>query len=62
MSLYEAKATIEKVEGAHRRVMLSTGQSLETGVHGPIKSYYLADEETIRAAEAAVAGQGKAKA
>ncbi|NMG73143.1 2,3-diphosphoglycerate-dependent phosphoglycerate mutase [Aromatoleum diolicum] len=27
----------------------------------PIKSYYLADEETIRAAEAAVAGQGKAK-
>jgi len=28
----------------------------------PIKSYYLADEETIRAAEAAVAGQGKARA
>ena len=28
----------------------------------PIKSYYLADEETIRAAEAVVAGQGKAKA
>lgn len=27
----------------------------------PIKSYYLADDETIRAAEAAVAGQGKAK-
>jgi 2,3-bisphosphoglycerate-dependent phosphoglycerate mutase len=27
----------------------------------PIKSYYLADEDTIRAAEAAVAGQGKAK-
>lgn len=28
----------------------------------PIRSYYLADEETIRAAAAAVAGQGKAKA
>jgi len=28
----------------------------------PIKSYYLADEETIRAAQAAVASQGKAKA
>ena len=28
----------------------------------PIRSYYLADEETIRAAEAAVAGQGKAHA
>src|SRR5690606_14629827 len=28
----------------------------------PLRSYYLADEETIRAAEAAVAGQGKAKA
>jgi 2,3-bisphosphoglycerate-dependent phosphoglycerate mutase len=28
----------------------------------PIRNYYLADEDTIRAAEAAVAGQGKAKA
>jgi 2,3-bisphosphoglycerate-dependent phosphoglycerate mutase len=28
----------------------------------PLKSYYLADEETIRAAQAAVASQGKAKA
>lgn len=28
----------------------------------PIKHYYLADEDTIRAAEAAVANQGKAKA
>lgn len=28
----------------------------------PIKHYYLADEETIRAAQAAVASQGKAKA
>jgi 2,3-bisphosphoglycerate-dependent phosphoglycerate mutase len=27
----------------------------------PIKSYYLADEDTIRAAQAAVASQGKAK-
>ena len=27
----------------------------------PIRSYYLADEETIRAAQAAVASQGKAK-
>ncbi|QDF98231.1 phosphoglyceromutase [Azoarcus sp. DD4] len=27
----------------------------------PVKSYYLADEDTIRAAQAAVAGQGKAK-
>ena len=28
----------------------------------PIRSYYLADEDTIRAAEAAVAGQGRAQA
>ncbi len=28
----------------------------------PVKSYYLADEDTIRAAQAAVASQGKAKA
>jgi 2,3-bisphosphoglycerate-dependent phosphoglycerate mutase len=27
----------------------------------PLRSYYLADEETIRAAQAAVAGQGRAK-
>ncbi|NTV09248.1 MAG: 2,3-diphosphoglycerate-dependent phosphoglycerate mutase [Zoogloea sp.] len=27
----------------------------------PLKSYYLADEDTIKAAQAAVAGQGKAK-
>lgn len=27
----------------------------------PVRSYYLADEETIRAAQAAVAGQGKAR-
>jgi len=27
----------------------------------PLKSYYLADEDTIRAAQAAVASQGKAK-
>ena len=27
----------------------------------PIRSHYLADQETIRAAQAAVAGQGKAK-
>lgn len=27
----------------------------------PLRSYYLADEDTIRAAEAAVAGQGRAK-
>lgn len=45
MSLYEAKARIEKVQGAHRHVTLSTGQTFDTGVHGPIKSYYRLDNE-----------------
>lgn len=45
MSLYEAKVRIEKVQGAHRRVTLSTGQTFEMGVHGPIKSYYRLDNE-----------------
>jgi hypothetical protein len=45
MSLYEAKAQVEKVQGAHRRVTLATGQTFEMGVHGPIKSYYRLDNE-----------------
>lgn len=45
MSLYEAKAQVEKVQGTHRRVTLATGQTFEMGVHGPIKSYYRLDNE-----------------
>lgn len=45
MSLYEAKASIEKIEGTHRRVKLATGHRFDTGVHGPIKAHYRLDNE-----------------
>ena len=45
MSWYEAKARIEKVTGAHRRVTLATDHSFDTGVHGPIKAHYRLDDE-----------------
>ena len=45
MSLYEAKAKVEKVAGSHRRVTLATGITMNTGVHGAIKSYYKLDNE-----------------
>ena len=45
MSFYEAKAKVEKVAGTHRRVTLATGTTMDTGVHGAIKSYYKLDNE-----------------
>jgi hypothetical protein len=45
MSLYEARASIEKVAGSHRRVTLATGDAFETGVHGAIKAHYRLDNE-----------------
>jgi hypothetical protein len=45
MSLYEAKAIIEKVEGSHRHVRLPSGHSFDTGVHGPVKAHYRLDDE-----------------
>lgn len=43
--MYEANASIEKIEGTHRRVTLVTGHSFDTGVHGPIKAHYRLDNE-----------------
>ena len=45
MSWYEAKAKVEKVAGTHRRVTVATGATMDTGVHGAIKSYYRLDNE-----------------
>ncbi len=39
-SIYTAKATIEKVEGLHRRATLELGTTTDFGVHGAIKSHY----------------------
>ena len=38
--LYVARASIEKIEGTHRRARLETGQTVEFGVHGAIKKHF----------------------
>ena len=48
MSFYEARARVEKVAGAHRRVTLETGAQFDTGVNGAIKeNYKLLDEKNL---------------
>jgi len=42
-SFYTAVATVEKVEGVHRRATITVGPALEFGVHGPIKEHYRLD-------------------
>ncbi|HAT38220.1 MAG TPA: hypothetical protein DCS75_06980 [Gemmatimonadetes bacterium] len=39
-SLYVTRATVEKIDGLHRRGVLEDGTTLEFGVHGPIKAHY----------------------
>ena len=39
-SLYVTRATVEKIDGLHRRGVLEDGTALEFGVHGPIKAHY----------------------
>ena len=38
--LYIARATVEKVDGLHRRGTLEDGTTMDFGVHGPIKDLY----------------------
>ena len=42
-SIYVSRASVEKVEGLHRRAHLETGTAVDFGVHGAIKSYYKLD-------------------
>lgn len=37
---YLAKARVEKVRGVHRRATLATGDSVDFGVHGPVREHY----------------------
>ena len=37
---YVAEARVERVEGVHRRITLSTGDTFDVGVHGAIKAHY----------------------
>jgi hypothetical protein len=43
--LYIARASVEKIEGTHRRAHLEAGGSIDLGVHGPIKSHFRLDAE-----------------
>lgn len=38
--LYIARASVEKVEGVHRRVRMAAGTTAEMGVHGPIREHF----------------------
>lgn len=42
---YVARASVEKVDGLHRRGTLEDGTSLELGVHGPVKAHYGLDSQ-----------------
>jgi hypothetical protein len=43
--LYVSRSFIEKVRGTHRTARLPTGEAVEFGVHGPIKSHFRLDAE-----------------
>ena len=43
--LYIARATVDKVDGLHRRGTLEDGTELEFGIHGPIKAHYGMDSQ-----------------
>lgn len=42
---YVAKATVEKVDGLHRRGTLEDGTTVDFGVHGPVKAHYGLDSQ-----------------
>ena len=44
-SFYTAVATVEKVEGVHRRASIAVGPPVEFGVHGRIKEHYRLHDE-----------------
>jgi hypothetical protein len=45
MPLYVSRATVRKIEGAHRRARLEAGAEIDLGVHGPIKSHFRLEAE-----------------
>jgi hypothetical protein len=45
---YVSRASVEKVEGVHRRAALPLGVVIDFGVHGAIKAHYrLADARDL---------------
>lgn len=43
--LYIARASVEKVDGLHRRGTLEDGTTLDFGIHGPVKALYKMDDQ-----------------
>ncbi|MDX1492649.1 MAG: hypothetical protein R3253_01145 [Longimicrobiales bacterium] len=44
-AFYTAKATVEKVDGLHRRATLEDGTTMDFGVNGPVKAHYGLDSQ-----------------
>ncbi|MDX1647861.1 MAG: hypothetical protein R3304_12015 [Longimicrobiales bacterium] len=44
-AFYVARASVEKVDGLHRRATLEDGTELDFGVHGPVKAHYGLDSQ-----------------
>jgi hypothetical protein len=44
-SFYTSRASVEKIDGVHRRAVLGVGTEIEFGVHGPIKAHYGLDSQ-----------------
>jgi hypothetical protein len=42
---YVSRASVEKVDGVHRRASLGDGTRIEFGVHGPVKAHYGLDSQ-----------------
>lgn len=42
---YVAKASVEKIDGLHRRASLEDGTTVDFGVHGPVKAHYGLDSQ-----------------
>jgi len=38
--IYQARATVRKIEGVHREAEIAAGVRFEMGVHGVIKEHY----------------------
>ncbi len=44
---YVARAAVWKIEGVHRRAVLSDGTEFDMGVHGVIKKHYRIDSKDL---------------
>ncbi len=45
--LYISRASVQKVEGVHRRATIATGATFDMGVHGPVASHFRIDARAL---------------